>query len=234
MDYRDYQTGVGHDHFWLKAKTELINQLCTRGADGKKLSILSVGAGTGEDLAALASIGDVHAIDIDQQALDLIPDHLIVEKKCADARDVPYADNTFDMVVAFDVLEHVDQDQKMVDELYRILRPGGRAVITVPAFNALFSGHDRALCHHRRYNKPMIRKLFKDFKHQELSYWFFFLFPIAAISRLLAKKNSSSSMGRVPSVINNFFYRLLRTENWLIRRGIRFPFGLTLYAIYKK
>ncbi len=188
MDYRDYQTGAGQDHFWFKAKTALITQLCSRVAGKKKLSILSVGAGTGEDLAYLASIGQVYAIDIDQQALDLIPAGLVIEKKCADARDIPYSENTFDLVVAFDVLEHVEQDQQMVDELYRICKSDGWAILTVPAFNALFSGHDKALCHHRRYNKPMMRTLFKAFKQQDLSYWFFFLFPLAALSRLISKK----------------------------------------------
>lgn len=234
MDYRDYQTGAGQDHFWFKAKTALITQLCSHIAGEKKLSILSVGAGTGEDLAYLASIGQVYAIDIDQQALDLIPAGLVIEKKCADARDIPYPDNTFDLVVAFDVLEHVEQDQQMVDELYRICKPGGSAILTVPAFNALFSGHDKALCHHRRYNKPMMRALFKKFKEQNLSYWFFFLFPLAACSRLISKKSSASSMSHMPSIINKLFYETLNFENWLIAKGVKFPFGLTLYAVYKK
>lgn len=234
MDYRDHQAGVDGQHFWFKGKNLLINYLLSKASQFKNAKILNVGVGTGEDLGTIKKFGSVYVLDVDEQALDMIPEHAVVEKKMADVCAIPYPDNSFDIVVAFDVMEHVQNDQKMADEIYRILKPGGMFVFTVPAFNFLYSAHDQVLHHFRRYNKKMVRPVMKNFTKITLGYWFFFLFGPAAASRLINKKSASSSMFKLPSWINSFFYQLLSFETWLLEHGLSFPFGLTLYGIYKK
>jgi len=234
MDFKDFAAGANQDHFWFKAKTQLIEQLCQKAATQKSMKILSVGAGTGEDLACFKKMGSVYAIDIDQNALDLIPASLIAEKKQADACDIPYSDAFFDMVVAFDVIEHIQDDQKMVEEVHRLLKKGGSFVFTVPAFNFLFGGHDRALNHYRRYNKTMMKRLMTNFKKETLGYWFFWLFFPAVVKRLLSRNSPSAPISCFPKLVNRVFYTVLSSENKFISRGISFPFGLSLYGIYKK
>lgn len=234
MDYRDYQAGVDDQHFWFKGKNLLIQFLLTKATQTTNQKILVVGAGTGDDLVVIKNFGQLYVLDIEQQALDMIPEGFVVEKKCADVCAIPYADNSFDVVVAFDVMEHVQDDQKMADEIKRVLKAGGSFVLTVPAFNWLFSGHDKVLHHFRRYNKKMLHAVMKDFTKSTGGYWFFFLFPPAALSRLLNKNSTTSSMQKLPGIVNTFFYWLLYCENWLMRRGVTFPFGLTLYGVYKK
>ena len=234
MDYRDREKGVLQNHFWFRGKSAFIEILLSRVSNNQNTKILNVGAGTGEDISSISKFGNVYAIDIDAKSLVLIPDSSVVEKKTADACNISYKNNFFDIVVAFDVIEHVKDDQKMIDEVHRVLKPQGSFIFTAPAFNFLFGAHDRALHHHRRYNKKMVHQLFKNYEQKKLGHWFFFLFFPAVVKRLLSKKGSSSSMQTIPALMNNFLFYFLKAENWLINKGIRFPVGLSVYGIYQK
>ncbi|MFH1831818.1 MAG: class I SAM-dependent methyltransferase [bacterium] len=242
MDYKDFQAGAIQESFWFKAKAQFIEVLLKKLNHTQNLKILDIGAGTGEDIASIKKFGQVHALDIDQKTLDLIPDYLVVEKKIGDACNLPYENQSFDLVVAFDVLEHIEQDQKVITEIHRVLKPNGHFAFTVPAYNTLYSNRDTILGHQRRYNKTHIQKLLKDFKKQTLGSWFFFLFLPAAFFLILPKKTQKkltydsgpSSFHQFPKILNDIFYTLLRCENWLISKRIKFPFGLTIYGIYKK
>ncbi len=235
MDYRDTQIGANKEHFWFRGKRDLIDMLLASLNGKTNQKVLDIGAGTGEDLVSLVKHGSVYAIDIDQQALDLIEPLLVVEKKCGSACAIPYEVATFDVVVAFDVLEHVADDRLMVDEILRVLKPGGFFVFTVPAFNCLFSSHDRTLGHYRRYDKCMITKLFDGKMHKiKMGYWFCMLFAPALMQRFLTKRSASSTITTFPKVINNLCYGAVKVENWLIKKGVKFPLGLSVYGIYQK
>ncbi len=235
MDFRDYQAGLDRNHFWFKGKMGLVHDLLSQVITKQQpIKILNVGAGTGDDLSLIKKFGIVYVLDVDQQALDMIPDGIVAEKKCADVCSIPYESQSFDVVVAFDVMEHVLDDRTMINEIYRVLKPQGFYIFTVPAFNFLYSGHDQALHHFRRYNKKMIAPLMADFKKITQGYWFFFLFAPAALNRILCRKSKSLSIFRIPHLLNMLFSRILAFENWSIRHGLRYPFGLSLYGIYKK
>lgn len=234
MDYRDFQAGATKDHFWFKAKTLLIDVLLKKLPHQKDLKILNIGVGVGDDLDVIAQYGDIHALDIDQNALDLIVQKRVVKKTCADACQLPYPENAFDLVVSFDVMEHVENDNKMAEEIFRVLKPQGHYIFTVPAYNFLFSAHDRALHHFRRYTKKSVHKVLYKFEKCEAGYWVFFLFLPAVIKRLLDKQSETTQVSLLPSVLNAVCFKVLQSENWLISKGIRFPFGLTVYGIYQK
>lgn len=234
MDYKDYQTGATQQHFWFKAKNDLIDVLLNKITSNKKIQILDVGAGTGDDVKTLHKFGFIHVVDINQDALDLIPNTLVLEKKCCDVCELPYENNLFEVIVAFDVLEHIEKDHQAVSEIFRVLKPGGFFIFTVPAYQWLFSTHDHYLNHVRRYNKTNIKHLLKQFKPIDLGSWLFFLFPLAAISRLLTKNTRKKNETMPHKFINSLMYVILKLETKLIKKGLRFPWGLTIYGIYQK
>lgn len=235
MDYKDYLAGASQEHFWFTAKRELIGTLLTSLQLPKTASILDVGAGTGDDLDVISTHGTVYVLDIDQRALDVIPSHMVAEKKLGNACAIPYHDNCFDIVLVCDVMEHVENDAQMVREMYRVLKPGGSLVFTVPAFNCLYSRHDRYLGHMRRYDKKTLIKLLGAFSQTRLGYWNCLLFPVAALERLIRKNSTTSHEVRPPcALINKMCLYLLRMENWLINKKIPLPIGLSLFGIFKK
>jgi len=236
MDYRDVEIGATKDYFWFEAKVGLIDLLFRKLEGQETLKILNVGAGTGNDIAVLNRFGQVYVVDIDERVLDLIPNELVAEKKVCDVCAMPYPDGFFDRVAAFDLLEHIENDHKAIQEIHRVLRKDGALIFTVPAFPFLYSAHDKALHHFRRYNVKMLEARLRQFKRFKIGYWVFSLFlPIAAFR--LMKRNDpipKVSIFPIPRIVDRIFFSLLKIENWLIAHHFHLPFGVTLYGIFQK
>ena len=233
MDYKDYKSGMKQDHFWIQGKTGLIEILFNKLNLEKNSKILDIGSGTGQDLRIINKFGNTYVVDIEQKSLDMIPNEIVVEKKLSDICNIDYPDNFFDIVVLFDVLEHIKDDKKAVQEIYRVLKPNGIFIFTVPAFSFLYSNHDKNLGHFRRYNKKKIKALLNNnFYFKEFNFWLFSLFLPASIQRLL-NLNFVNSGKNFPKLINKFFVKILNFENWLIEHGLKFPMGLSIYGICK-
>ncbi len=236
MDYADYVGGQPMTHCWLRGKKDLIKILLSRLTKSKKgkLRILNIGAGSGYDLEVLNKYGEVYVIDISKDVLKLVPKELCIEKKAADACNIPYRNNFFDIVVSFDVFEHIYDDKKAVSESNRVLKKDGYLVFSVPAYPFLFSSHDRALDHKRRYSKKILRKLLEKFHGLELNYWNSVLFPQIALLRILKKKSSKADHIKFPKIIHSFFYSIFKIENSLIKNGVQLPFGLSIIGYCRK
>jgi ubiquinone/menaquinone biosynthesis C-methylase UbiE len=174
-------------------------------------------------------------LDLDQKTLDMVSDDLVKEKVCADACKMPYKDKFFDVVIAFDIFEHIFDDKKAAEEVKRVLKKEGVLFVTVPAFSFLYSVHDRMTGHVRRYNKRQVRALFKDFKQSLFGFWFFSLFFLAVLQRLFTKKKTTSDFyqQKTPKLIHRILYKIVTLDNWLIRKGVSFPWGLTIYGVYR-
>lgn len=240
MDYRDIEKGGTEDFFYFRGKLGLVDILIRRAsaiAKGRRgLKILSLGAGVGGGLETTARYGELYIIDSDPRAIELASDRLCKEKKVYDITEgIPYPDSFFDMVTAFDVLEHIKDDEMVCAEVYRVLKPGGSFVFTTPAFQPLFSDHDRALGHYRRYNKDSLKKLLCKFKPLELDFWMFTLFLPISAAKLLKRKNNNPSMHNLslPGPVNSLFCVIMDIENWLIKHRVRLPLGTTAYGIFK-
>jgi len=234
MDYIDFVAGQTGDNFWFKGKRELIDVLMGK-VTGNDLKILNIGAGTGADLDVLHKYGNIYVIDVNQRALNLIPENMCFEKKECDATNLDYPDNFFDIVCSFDVFEHIKNDKKAVLESHRVLKKGGLLLLMVPAFDFLFSAHDKALLHYRRYSKKKLYELLRIFKYEYLSYWNSILFIPLSILRILKKRSKpKTDYFNLPYVLEKAFLNFLRIENKLIMKDYRLPFGLSLVGVYRK
>ncbi|MGD2080511.1 MAG: class I SAM-dependent methyltransferase [Nitrospirota bacterium] len=234
MDYGDYKAGASSDFFWFRGKRGLIKVLLGKAGVRKSSRILNVGAGTGDDLSVLRAFGEVFVVDVLSEALDMVPEGVAAEKKVGDASELDYPEGFFDVVVAFDLLEHVEEDAKAVGEIYRVLKPGGKFLFTVPAFNFLFSEHDRRLGHFRRYSKKSLSQLLGDFDSVKMGYWMSTLFFPLAVQRLVLRGRRGGSFPRLPKLLDRIFYGFLETENALIRAGLPMPVGSTIYGLCLK
>lgn len=211
MELYHYEVLQGQDNWWFAGKRDLIK----RWINGRSLDI-----GCGLDTFC------THGIDIDRETVKLNP-----KAKWGTAYAIPYKTGYFDTVVCSDVLEHLDKDKKAVKEIYRVLKPGGIAIITVPAHRFLMSEYDLQIGHKRRYSLGMVKKLFSKFKKVKLSYWNFFL--SGPITLLLKFKPYYPRFKKLWNPLNSLLTEILRIENFLIEY-IDFPFGLTIFGVYMK
>lgn len=232
MDYKDLQAGHSKSHFYFRAKMNCLKVLLNKNyKKGERLNILSIGAGTGDEISILKDFGSIFVVDVNKKALDLIDEATCIEKKLANACSLPYSDNQFDLVVCLDVLEHIEKDNLASSEIYRVLKFNGLLFFSVPAFQFLFSSHDRALDHFRRYSKKQINNLLGQFSLR-VSYWNSLLFFPIAILRLI-KKNSPAEIDNVklPKYLNYFLYKLISFDNFLIKHNFIMPFGVSLIGV---
>ncbi len=246
MDYKDFlSTGQKNLSFWHKARLNLILYLFknTFGNYNKNRKILDIGCGTGTELKILSRFGQVTALDINEQALELAK-----QNNCqiilADIEKYDLDNNYYDAVCCFDILEHLENDQRAIKNIFNSLKSKGYFFFTVPACQFLFSNHDIALGHQRRYSKKgILLKLEKaGFKIIKINYWFFLLFPIALTVRIIkiifTKLNKNNiykpDMKNHNKYIEQILFYILNLENKLISRDVNLPFGLTIYGIAKK
>jgi len=267
MDYRDHilQNDKINLHFWFAARLNLIDLLLRKVMTNKSTtkSILDIGCGTGTELSVLKKYGRVTALDFDQATLDLIKQQGI-QTILADIEKFSLPQNNYDAVCCFDLLEHLTDDQKVLNNIFHSLKNNGYLIFTVPAWQFLYSTHDLALQHCRRYSQRELRKktAAAGFNIIMVGYWNSILFPLEAMVRLFNKFNKSSAKGACPlmqrhgrrgsasggnkktvyqpdskplhPLVNQLLFSILNLENTLINYGIKFPFGLTIYGIAQK
>ncbi len=155
--------------------------------------------------------------------------------------ELPYQDESFNMACAFDVIEHVEDDKKAMEELKRVVKTGGMIIITVPAFQFLWSRHDEVNHHFRRYTKKSINQLAKNLQLSIFysSYFNFFLFfPILAtraVSRLKSRHNNKSDLDefQINKTSNKILHSIFQTEKKIIF-PIKFPVGVSIFSTFTK
>ena len=232
MDYNDREAGVASDYFWFRAKLVLIDRLLQLAQPATGARIISVGAGTGEEIAVLRRYGRVTTLDSEPRALALI--EAADNPVCGDAQHLPFVSQSVDLICLFDVLEHLPDDKQAVGEFLRVLRPGGCLLVTVPAFPSLFSGHDRALGHHRRYNRSGLRKLLPDWDEVASGWWAATTFLPFVVSRLLSRKRDTLDYPHPAAWLNRLLYKCLTKEARCAGTPLSPPMGSSLYAVFRK
>ncbi|MFA5086735.1 MAG: class I SAM-dependent methyltransferase [Candidatus Paceibacterota bacterium] len=246
MDYKDYTIqNNSENYFWHKARKKLIDNMLGsvfQNYDNNRL-IFEIGCGTGYQMPVLEKYGKAEGLDINPNAVKVaIKNRLNV--KVGDAEDSDFGSNKFEAACLFDALEHIKNDSHVVKKIYSCLKNNGFLFLTVPSYNFMFSEHDRAMGHFRRYNKRELLSMLKNngFEVIKSGYWNFLLFPAVLAMRLFKnflrlfikeKINKPESSNPHP-LLNNLFYKGLMLENFLIKKNISFPFGVSLFVVARK
>ena len=151
---------VEESHWWYVGRRKLLSTFVAdiRNESGKDLAILDVGCGTGANLKMLNDFGTTEGVDISEQALEFCRERGLNQVRQGAVESLPYPDESFDLVTALDVLEHLDDDAAGLKEIYRVLRPHGYALFFVPAFMFLWGVQDDVSNHRRRYSKQQFRQ----------------------------------------------------------------------------
>ncbi len=237
-------------YWWFVARRHLITSLLeTYYPRTGQLQILDIGCGTGAMLDELKPFGDVVGADFSPEALQFcVTRGAPADLARADVRRLPFAGGTFDVVTAMDIIEHIDDDKAAAAEIFRVLKPGGRLLVTVPAFSSLWSEHDVALHHFRRYTTPRLKDLFQrvGLSVDKLSYTVTTLFgPIwvyRQISNLLSRKlfSGKAEDGEKKANLVNFSgpvnQALLSLSQWETRlvHSLDLPFGVSVVCVAHK
>lgn len=229
------------DHYWwFVSRRELVDALIRQLPLSPNPLIVDVGCGTGATAALLQKYGMVIGVDISPLALSWSRQRGLNNLLLAAAERLPIAHESADVVVATDILEHLDDDVAVLKEFYRTLKPGGYVVVTVPAYSILWSEHDLALMHRRRYVAHTLAQRSRSvgFEIVRLTYALFFLFPLALAMRLLKRrpppgKEPEAQLPPLPEWLNRFLIRFQRIETSLLTH-LRFPWGVSVVAVLRK
>ncbi len=237
MDYLDFKKiGLESNFFWYRARRRLIKIILEKYKIRDK-KILEIGCGAGGQLQVLSSSGnEVFGSDVNKDALDEAS-KLGFKVFYQDAEKELEESEKYDVICAFDVLEHIKDDNLALKNIYRVLKKDGLFIFSVPAFQFLYSGHDVYMKHHRRYSMRGLRQRLvdNDFQITKIFYWNFFLFPVVFINRIIFKKKTiNSDVQKISKALNFVFFSILYLENFLIKKGLRFPCGVSIFGVAKK
>ena len=228
-------------HWWFRGRRRVLLDLL-RNATALTPGlprILDYGCGTGGNTSFYAAVGPVVGIELDAAAIRLAHARGAAQYCRSHGTQLPFPDGVFDAVVASDVLEHIEDDMAAAAEIARVMRPGSVAIISVPAHQWLFSEHDTALRHCRRYSKAAIRQVLEGngLRIRRLTYWNAALFPLICLRRLIANRRpeyrATSDLGPTPVLINEALAGLLAIEAAILRYA-SLPWGVSLIALAKR
>jgi ubiquinone/menaquinone biosynthesis C-methylase UbiE len=228
-------------HWYYAGKREFARDWLLRvRPPGPEDRLLDCGAGTGRFAKEMEAHCQVLVLDDHEEALRLLRTRFRAEQILSLAGDrVPLPDASLEYVTALDVLEHTPDDQAVVDGFYRLLKPGGIALVTVPASMALWSDWDVGLHHYRRYSRPQLRALFPEAQWELLyvNYTNAFAYPAVWLLRRWRKwfpqsPGAARSEDRMPSPAVNALLRasFVRPAFW----RVPLPFGVSLLLVARK
>jgi len=235
----DRMAELDQHHWWFRARRRVLAALIERMVrPPEPARILEVGCGTGHNLAMLGRFGALDASELDDCARALAAKRLGRDVLCAKLPDLSmFERNAYDLVALLDVLEHVPDDVASLRSIHRRLRPGGALLLTVPANPCMWSAHDVAHHHFRRYTRAGLSRLFMQagFEVQLLSYFNSLLFPPIAAARLLNKaRGHDSADDALPgATVNALLNGVFGLEAGLIGR-VPMPFGVSLVAVVRR
>lgn len=238
MDASIYQrmAEIDRTHWWFAARRRIVTALIRAHAPRSSgLKILEVGCGTGSNIAMLQAFGSVDAVEPDDFARAFASTRSGVVVKGGYLPDgVALADGHYDLIVLLDVLEHIPDDLPALTALRTKLAPGGRLLVTVPAMPWLWSAHDVAHHHQRRYTATTLKRVFAEagFRVRHRSYFNTLLFPmivaVRALHKLTGKEGGDDA---IPGpLVNRLLERLFGAERHLVARG-SLPFGVSLALV---
>jgi SAM-dependent methyltransferase len=226
-------------HWWYRARRRIVSAELERLAPRTRGRTLDAGCGSGRMLDELARFGMPFGVDIDAGSVDRARarGHQALR---ASVTEMPFDDGMFSITTCLDVVEHLDDDRAALRELLRVTEPGGALVLTVPAYQALWSRHDEANRHRRRYASASLAAAATDagWAVERSTYFNSVLLAPAAAVRLLERRRRRpaefSDLQMTPALLNPVLELPMRLESALLRRGARLPAGLSLLAVLRR
>jgi SAM-dependent methyltransferase len=235
----DRMAELDQEHWWFVARRKILARLIARVVrPPTPARLLEIGCGTGHNLAMIGQFGELEAGELDPAARALSSARLGKPVRDCELPDLDaFAPDSFDMIALLDVLEHVPDDGSALAAIHQRLRPGGALLLTVPANPWMWSAHDVAHHHFRRYTKGGLDKLARDcgFEVQLLSHFNSLLFPLIAATRLIGKlRPDKSADDALPGAVLNATLRgIFGFEAGLVGR-VPMPFGVSLVAVLRR
>lgn len=233
-------------NFWFVTRNEVILHLIKRFTQAEHFRFLEIGCGTGYVLKAVQSLTDAQVVGAEihieglKFAQKRVPKARFIQ---LDATRIPFTES-FSAVGAFDVLEHITEDEIVIQQIFHTIEPGGFFYITVPQYPWMWSYLDDVAFHKRRYTRSELKRKLSEagFTISYCGSFVFTLFPAMVLSRWLNKKhdvekNRNSGAERefnMPGWMNAFFTQLLKLDIFFIKNGIQLPFGGSLIAVAQK
>ena len=230
------------EHFWFLSRRRIIINLVKEFPANSK--ILDIGCSAGFLIEDLINSGfkkeNVYGIDISPQAINTCNEKGLLNCFIDDAEQPESLNTKFDLIIASDCLEHLENESKAINSWFNLLKDEGTLIVFVPAYQFLWSYHDEVNFHFRRYTRKKLNKLIEtqQLKILKSGYWNFFLFSPILLTRIFFKntgknkKIETGDLNKIPS-LNWLFKLILYTENFLLNY-LNFPFGVSTFSISKK
>ena len=235
MDNKTFSRQIKNQkkHWWFQARKKIIDQIISSINLKKRNNILDFGAGSGVNLDMLSKYGLVDIHEKNKYARAIIKK----EKKIKNLYStLKIKKNFYDLILLADVIEHVKQPKVLLKDLKKFLKKDGHILITVPAYQFLFSKKDKVLGHYRRYNKELLKTELSGFKVENISYFNTFLcIPIIIMTMLnkFLKRDYIRQVETTPNfILNKLCYIIFASEKYFIKY-FNLPFGISIYVLAK-
>ena len=228
-------------HWWFAGRRRIISgfveRICST-LEKQPPHILDVGCGTGANLELLARYGEAEGVDVSPEALAFCRERGLQNVRQGEAEHLPYADASFDLVTGLDVVEHLDDDVAGLQEMRRVLRPNGRALLFVPAFMFLWGVQDDISHHRRRYTLKEFEQKLRDagLTVERITYANISFFLPILIGRTLMRLTGmrpASENNITIGMLNGVLGKILGAEGWWLQR-FRFPFGVSIVCVARR
>jgi SAM-dependent methyltransferase len=232
---------VDEHHWWYRGRRRIIAVELDQLPLPAAARVLDAGCGSGRTLLELARYGEVSGIELNPAAAAVARDRGF-DVRIGRLEELPFEDDHYDLITCLDVIEHTPDDRATLAELRRVCAPGGWLLVTVPAYQALWSQHDVANHHYRRYARATLRAAATEagWEVRRLTSFNSLLLAPAAAVRLAQRRRSSPQNGNCkpdleigPAWLNGALERPLQIEARWLARGRTLPAGLSLLGILR-
>src|SRR5947209_15444023 len=240
MDEREMKSMLEADerHWWYRGRRRIVRAELDRLPLPTGARVLDAGCGSGRTLQELTDYGEVFGIELNPDAAGIAASKGGGEIRVGRLEELPWDDDTFDLITCLDVIEHTPDDRVTLTELRRVCKPGGWLLVTVPAYQALWSLHDAANHHYRRYGRRMLRVAAVEtgWRIARVTSFNSVLLPPAAVVRLAQRRRRPDAdytpqLEVGPAWLNDVLEQPLRLEARWLARGGTLPAGLSLLAV---
>jgi SAM-dependent methyltransferase len=229
---------VDEHHWWYRGRRRIVRAELDRLPLPAGARVLDAGCGSGRTLQELVDYGEVAGIELDPDAAAAAAAKGCGEVRVGRLEELPWEEASFDLITCLDVIEHTPDDRVTLTELRRVTKPGGWLLVTVPAYQALWSLHDAANHHYRRYGRRSLRRAAVEtgWRIDRVTSFNCILLPPAALVRLAQRGRRPDSdytpqLELGPAWLNAVLEQPLRLEARWLARGGTLPAGLSLLAV---